>query len=120
MSDIIDINLELEKLKKENEVLKKQNLRLKKDIENAKLHFKEKDIIDKKIKQIKEERLEYFNLFLKFCKESVIALDSDLRFIYTSDSFLKMIGHESKENLKGKHAYDVYSKYRGKKWRRVL
>ncbi|WP_195250941.1 ATP-binding protein [Romboutsia sp. 1001713B170207_170306_H8] len=115
MSDIIDINLELEKLKKENEVLKKQNLRLKKDIENAKLHFKEKDIIDKKIKQIKEERLEYFNLFLKFCKESVIALDSDLRFIYTSDSFFKMIGHESKENLKGKHAYDVYSKYRGKK-----
>ena len=110
---LTDMELELKRLKKENEVLKQKNSRLIKDMENAKILFKERYIIARKMKQIKEQKIEHFNLFLKFCKESIIALDSNLRFIYSSESFVKRLGSEENINLKGKHLYEVYSKYRG-------
>lgn len=113
MENIQELRLEIEKLKKENKVLEQKNSRLKKDMENARILFKERDIIARKMKEIKEQRLEHFNLFLKYCGESVIALDSDLRFLYSSYSFLWRIGYEVTTNLKGKYLYDVYSNVRG-------
>ena len=93
MENVMDMRLEIERLKKENKILQQKNNRLIKDMDNARILFKERNIVTRKMKQIKEQKLEHFNLFLKFCNESVIALDSDLRFIYSSDSFLKRIGY---------------------------
>ena len=113
MQYIKERELELNNLKKENYILIEENRKLKNEIEKAKAFFEERDIIASRMKKIKEEKLEYFNLFLKFCKESVISLDSDLRIIYSSDSFYKMLGSEESMNVDGQYAYDVYSKYRG-------
>ncbi len=113
MENVIYMKLEIERLKKENRVLQQKNERLKKDMDNARILFNERNIVTRKMKQIKEQKLDHFNLFLKFCKESVIALDSDLRFIYSSDSFLKRIGYEVHRDLTGMHLYEVYSQYRG-------
>lgn len=113
MENVMDMRLEIERLKKENKILQQKNNRLIKDMDNARILFKERNIVTRKMKQIKEQKLEHFNLFLKFCNESVIALDSDLRFIYSSDSFLKRIGYEVNRDLTGAHLYEVYSQYRG-------
>lgn len=113
MEKVMDMRLEIERLKKENKILQQKNNRLIKDMDNARILFKERNIVTRKMKQIKEQKLEHFNLFLKFCNESVIALDSDLRFIYSSNSFLKRIGYDENRDLTGAHLYEVYSQYRG-------
>lgn len=74
MEKVMDMRLEIERLKKENKILQQKNNRLIKDMDNARILFKERNIVTRKMKQIKEQKLEYFNLFLKFCNESVIAL----------------------------------------------
>lgn len=74
MEKVMDMRLEIERLKKENKILQQKNNRLIKDMNNTRILFKERNIVTRKMKQIKEQKLEYFNLFLKFCNESVIAL----------------------------------------------
>lgn len=74
MEKVMDMRLEIERLKKENKILQQKNNRLIKDMNNTRIIFKERNIVTRKMKQIKEQKLEYFNLFLKFCNESVIAL----------------------------------------------
>lgn len=74
MEKVMDMRLEIKRLKKENKILQQKNNRLIKDMNNTRILFKERNIVTRKMKQIKEQKLEYFNLFLKFCNESVIAL----------------------------------------------
>ena len=66
MQYIKERELELNNLKKENYILIEENRKLKNEIEKAKAFFEERDIIASRMKKIKEEKLEYFNLFLKF------------------------------------------------------
>lgn len=71
MEKVMDMRLEIERLKKENKILQQKNNRLIKDMNNTRILFKERNIVTRKMKQIKEQKLEYFNLFLKFCNERV-------------------------------------------------
>lgn len=109
---IYELEERIEKLERENKVLKQKNKRIESDMIHARMILNERSILAKKMKASKEKRLEYFNLFLKYCGEIIIAVDKDLKLIYSSDIYKKALEEKGDIDFKEKDLYSIFSKFK--------
>ena len=114
MSDqyIKELEEKLHRIEKENKVLKQKNTRMQKDIDNAKIIFREREILAHRMKVDKEIKLDYFNIFLKYCGETVLAVDKDLQLLYSTELYKKALDIDVNIDSDSKDIYELYSLYR--------
>lgn len=110
-----ELERKLQVLENENKVLKQKNIKIEREFHKVKSVLKEREILAKSLKFEKEKRLEYFNLFLKHCGEIIIAVDKNLKIIYSTEIYKKILElDENIYNSKSKDIYTLYSRYRDK------
>lgn len=114
MSDkyIKELEENIIKLQNENKLLLQRNTRLQKDMYNAKIMFKERESLAQRMKVEKEKKLEYFNMFLKHCGEVVLAVDKDLKLLYSTNLYNEALGIDESIYSECKDIYKLYSLYR--------
>ena len=115
MSDkyIKELEEKIIELQSTNKLLIQKNNRLRKDIDNAKIIFRERETLAKRMKIEKERKLEYFNIFLKHCGELVLAVDKDLQLLYSTELNNKALKIEGNMNSDCKDLYKLYSLHNG-------